>query len=239
MRLHSLRRTHVQGAAVAASIAFAVTACGNAPLPSATHTGGAGPVVSGSAGRSSSTGSPSPSGTSTSSPSTSSPSSPSPTAAATAALVGSDCGMIPLTGNGNIGSMSTKKAITAASSNPQLSVFVAAVRTADLDKTLNSLHSYTLIIPANSAFASLSRTQIIHLHKSGDLPKIIRYHAVRGWLSPQQFASGAQPATLQGKALKLSKTGPVYMVNGATVLCGNIKTSNATIYIVNKVLLPR
>jgi uncharacterized surface protein with fasciclin (FAS1) repeats len=27
-------------------------------------------------------------------------------------------------------------------------------------------------------------------------------------------------------------------VNGATVLCGNIKTRNATVYIVNKVLLP-
>jgi uncharacterized surface protein with fasciclin (FAS1) repeats len=146
--------------------------------------------------------------------------------------------MIPLTGSGNIGSMSTKKAISAASSNPQLSVFVAAVRTAELDKTLNSRHSYTLIIPANSAFASLSRTQIIHLHKSRDLRKIIRYHAVRSRLSPQQFASGGQPATLQGEALKLSRTGPVYMVNGATVLCGNIKTSNATVYIVNKVLLP-
>jgi uncharacterized surface protein with fasciclin (FAS1) repeats len=146
--------------------------------------------------------------------------------------------MIPLTGNGNIGSMSTKKAITAASSNPELSVFVAAVRTTGLDKTLNSRHSYTLIIPANSAFASLSRTQVIHLHKSGDLIKIIRYHAVTARLGPQQFASGARPATLLGKTLKLSMTGPVYKVNGATVLCGNIKTSNATIYIVDEVLLP-
>jgi uncharacterized surface protein with fasciclin (FAS1) repeats len=30
----------------------------------------------------------------------------------------------------------------------------------------------------------------------------------------------------------------VYKVNGATVLCGNIKTSNATVYIVNELLLP-
>ncbi len=27
-------------------------------------------------------------------------------------------------------------------------------------------------------------------------------------------------------------------MNGATVLCGNIKTTNATVYIVSKVLLP-
>ena len=147
--------------------------------------------------------------------------------------------MIPLKGNGSISSMSTKQAITAASSNPQLSVFITAVRTARLDKTLNRRHSYTLIIPANGAFAALSRTQIIRLHNSGELIKIIRYHAVKARLSLQQFASGGdRPPTLEGKKLTLSKTGPLYKVNGATVLCGNIKTSNATIYIVNKVLLP-
>lgn len=134
--------------------------------------------------------------------------------------------------------MGTKRAITAASSNQQLSVFVTAVRTAGLNKALNSRHSYTLIIPANSAFASLSRTQVSHLHKSRSLRRIIRYHAVHRRLTPRQFASGARPATLQGKTLTLSKTGPVYKVNGATVLCGNIKASNATIYIVDKVLLP-
>jgi uncharacterized surface protein with fasciclin (FAS1) repeats len=44
--------------------------------------------------------------------------------------------------------------------------------------------------------------------------------------------------TLQGTPLALSKSGSVYKVNGATVLCGNIRTRNATVYIVNKVLLP-
>ena len=134
--------------------------------------------------------------------------------------------------------MRTKKAIIAASSNPQLSVFVAAVRATGLDKMLNSRHSYTLIIPANSAFESLSSAQITHLHEPGVLKKIIRYHAVKARLSPQQFGSGARPATLGGKTLTLSKIGPIYKVNGATVLCGNIQAANATIYIVDKVLQP-
>jgi uncharacterized surface protein with fasciclin (FAS1) repeats len=146
--------------------------------------------------------------------------------------------MIPNAGNGSISSMSTQQAITAASSNPQLSVFIAAVRSAGLDKTLNARHAYTLMIPANSAFASLSKTQIIHLKNSGDLLNIVRYHALKARVGPQQFASGAKPATLQGKPLTLSKSGSAYKVNGATVLCGNIKTANATVYIVNKVLLP-
>ena len=129
-------------------------------------------------------------------------------------------------------------AIAAASSNPQLSAFSAAARTARLDKTLNGRHSYTLMVPVNSAFASLSKTQIIHFHNSGDLIKIVRYHAVTTRVSPRQFAVGATPMTLEGKHLTLSKSGSVYKVNGATVLCGNIKTANASLYIVSNVLLP-
>jgi len=146
--------------------------------------------------------------------------------------------LIPAKGQGSMGQIGTERAITAASRNPQLSVFTAAVRTAGLDKTLNSGHASTLMVPVNSAFASLTGTQIVHLHNSGDLLKIVRYHALQARVSPQQFASGARPVTLLGKHLTLSKSGSVYKVNGATVLCGNIKTANATVYIVSKVLLP-
>jgi uncharacterized surface protein with fasciclin (FAS1) repeats len=215
MRLHSLRTAPAAWAALAAGLALAAAACGSTTTTSATPTGGAGPVSL----------TPRPS-----------PSAGSPTG--TAARVGADCAMIPAKGKGSIGSMSTEQAVKAASTNPQLSVFTAAVRSAGLDKTLNSRRSYTLIVPANSAFAALSKTQIVHLHNAGDLLKIVRYHALKTRISLQQFASGARPLTLQGKPLTLSRSGSVYKVNGATVLCGNIKTSNATVYIVNKLLLP-
>jgi uncharacterized surface protein with fasciclin (FAS1) repeats len=156
----------------------------------------------------------------------------------TASRIGADCGILPATGNGTLHRMSTERAISAASSNPQLSLFTAAVRTAGLDKSLNARRSFTLIVPVNSAFASLSNTQIIHLHNSGELVKIIKYHTLRVQIGPKQFASGARPVTLQGNHLTLSKSGSVYKVNGASVLCGNIKTANATVYIVSKVLLP-
>jgi len=233
MRLHSVRRTQVRCAVLAASIAIAAAACGKAPPVPASPTGGAGPVISVSPSRS-----PSPTPSTSTSATHGLSASPSTTASAAAALVGADCAMFPPAGHGSIGYMSTKKAITAASSNQQLSVFVAAVRAVGLDKTLNSRRSLTLIIPANSAFASLSRTQVIHLHRSGNFRKLIRNHTVRGRLGPERFVSGARPATLQGTTLTLSKTGQVYTVNRATVLCGNITTSNATIYIIDKVLHP-
>jgi uncharacterized surface protein with fasciclin (FAS1) repeats len=215
MRLHSLRAAPAACAALAAGLAFVLAACGSTTTTSATPTGGAGPVGV----------APSPSASSL------------PTAG-TAARIGADCAMIPVKGKGSIGSMSTEQALKAASSNPQLSVFIAAVRRAGLEKTLNARHSYTLIVPANSAFASLSKAEITRLRNSGFLVKTVRYHTLKSKVAPQEFVTGARPLTLQGIPLSLSKSGSVYKVNGATVLCGNIKTRNATVYIVNKVLLP-
>jgi uncharacterized surface protein with fasciclin (FAS1) repeats len=204
------QRTHRATVAALAGLTLAVAACGSSPAIPARPTGGAGPY------------SVRPSG----GPST------------TAARIGADCGILPATGNGTLHQMSAERAISAASSNPQLSLFAAAVRTAGLDKSLNARHSFTLIVPVNSAFASLSNTQILHLHNSGELVKIIKYHALKAQIGPKQFASGARPVTLQGNHLTLSKSGSIYKVNGASVLCGNIKTANATVYIVSKVLLP-
>ena len=215
MRLHSWRVAPMACAVLALGLALTVAACGSTNTTSATPTGSAGPVSV-----------------------TPNPSASSLPTAGTTARVGADCAMIPTKGKGSVASMTTEQAVKAASSNPQLSVFSAAVKTAGLDNALNTRHSYTLIVPANSAFASLSKTQITHLRKSGFLVKIVRYHALASMISPQQFTAGARPLTLEGKPLTLSKSGSAYKVNGATVLCGNIKTRNATVYIVNKVLLP-
>jgi uncharacterized surface protein with fasciclin (FAS1) repeats len=215
MRLHSLRAAPAACAALAVGLALALAACGRTTTTSATPTGSAGPVNV-----------------------TPSPSVSSLPTAGTTARVGADCAMIPVKGKGSIGSMTTEQALKAAASNPQLSVFIAAVRRAGLDKALNARHSYTLIVPANSAFASLSRAEITQLRNSGFLVKTVQYHALKSKIAPQEFVTGARPLTLQGAPLSLSKSGSVYKVNGATVLCGNIKTQNATIYIVNKVLLP-
>lgn len=213
MGLQSSRAQRIRQATAAAAgglATVAIAACGTSSTISATPTGGAGPYSAG----------------------------PGAAAPAAGARVGADCGILPAKGKGSAGQMRTERAIEAASSSPQLSVFIAAVRAAGLDKTLNARRSYTLIVPVNSAFASLSKTQIIHLHNSGELLKIVRYHALRARVGPQQFATGATPATLAGARLTLSKSGSAYQVNGATVLCGNIKTANATVYIVSKVLLP-
>jgi uncharacterized surface protein with fasciclin (FAS1) repeats len=235
MRLHSWPTCGIRFAIIASILVLASVACGRTSTTIvAKPTGGAGPVNL----RPSRTVRPSASARPTTPARPGTSARPSAPALPAAALVGADCALIPAKGRGSLGSVSTQKAITAASGNRRLSAFVAAVRSARLERTLNSRHSYTLVIPDNSAFAALAKTQVIRLRESGELLRIVKYHAVPAMISPQQFTTGATPKTLQGMSLRLSKAGSAYKVNGAVVLCGNIRTSNATVYIVNKVLLP-
>jgi len=57
-------------------------------------------------------------------------------------------------------------------------------------------------------------------------------------VTPSELAQGAPLRTLEGGTLKPSKMGSVYEVNTAHVICGNIHTANATVYIIDKVLIP-
>ena len=71
-----------------------------------------------------------------------------------------------------------------------------------------------------------------------ELAKVLKYHVVSGHVTTAQLASGKPLTTLEGSTLKPSKMGAVYEVNNAGIICGNIHTANATVYIINKVLTP-
>ena len=146
--------------------------------------------------------------------------------------------MFPSTGNGSLTKLSTQDALKAAQGNPELSAFVAAVRAAGLDATLQGQHSFTLFIPSNVAFGTMSKADLIKLHNLGQLIRILKYHIALGQVAPADFTSGGSVRTAEGSSLKLARKGSVYEVNNATVLCGNIRTADAIVYIISKVLLP-
>jgi hypothetical protein len=163
---------------------------------------------------------------------------PSIRPAAVSGHVGAHCGFIPVRGPGSFSSLRGQRAATATSSNPQLSVFSSAIRTASLDSELNQMRSFTLFIPTNTAFAALSKSDINFLHNPAHLVAVVRRQVVPAKITPAQIARGGSVATLSGGRLMLARTGKVYRVNHATVLCGNIKTANGTLYVIDQVLLP-
>ena len=159
-------------------------------------------------------------------------------AAAATTAFGPDCGMVPTTGMGSMHGMSMDPVVTAASHNPLLTTLAADVKAAGLTGDLNSMHTITVFAPANTAFAKLSASGMSMMHSKAELAKILKYHIVSGQITPAELAHGMTLTTLEGGTLKASKMGAVYEVNNADVICGNIHTANATVYIINKVLIP-
>jgi len=154
------------------------------------------------------------------------------------ARFGSDCGMVPATGMGSFHGMAMDPVVTAASHNPLLTSFAADVKAAGLASDLNTMHSFTVFAPANSAFGKLSSGEMSMMHNTAELTKILKHHVVSGKVTPAKLASGMPLTTLAGGSLTGAKMGSVYEVGKADVICGNIQTANATVYVINKVLVP-
>jgi uncharacterized surface protein with fasciclin (FAS1) repeats len=159
-------------------------------------------------------------------------------AAAAAATFGSDCGMIPASGMGSMHAMMTDPVVTAAAHNPLLTTLAADVKATRLTSALDSMGDITVFAPTNAAFSKLPHATMSMMHNTKELAKVLKYHVVSGHVTTAQLASGKPLVTLEGSTLKPSKMGALYEVNNAAIICGNIHTANATVYIINKVLTP-
>ena len=152
---------------------------------------------------------------------------------------GPGCSSVPKTGAGSFTGMSTAPVATAASANPVLSTLVTAVKKAGLVDTLNSATGITVFAPDNAAFAKLPAATLAKvLANKAELTKILTYHVASGRYTPAQLASGKTIKTLEGSMVTPAMMGSTYMVNSADVVCGNVQTANATVYIINTVLMP-
>ena len=180
---------------------------------------------------------------STSSPAASSSApmaSSSASGAATTTDFGPGCSSVPASGAGSFSGMATAPVATAASANPVLSTLVAAVKAAGLVDTLNSASNITVFAPDNAAFAKIPASTLDSvLASKPELTKILTYHVVSGRYTPAQLASGKTLKTLEGGTVTTAMSGGTYTVNGADVVCGNVQTANATVYIISSVLMPK
>ena len=166
---------------------------------------------------------------------------PSGSAMAAGENFGAGCAAVPTDASnpGSFASMAKVPVATAASGNPVLSTLVTAVKKANLVDSLNSADGITVFAPANSAFEKIpSNTLNGVLNDDAALKKVLTYHVVSGRLSPDQLAGTHK--TLEGQELTVAGSGTDFKVNdSSSVVCGNVQTENATVYIVDSVLMPK
>jgi uncharacterized surface protein with fasciclin (FAS1) repeats len=153
---------------------------------------------------------------------------------------GAACSTVPATGAGSLEALAQDPVATAASNTAELSTLVTAVKKADLVNTLNTAEGITVFAPTNDAFAAVPKATLDKAlgDPKGLLTTVLSYHVVPGQLTPDQLAGSHK--TLQGGTIQVSGSGEDFKVNGnSSVVCGNIKTANATVYLIDQVLLPK
>lgn len=162
----------------------------------------------------------------------------------TSNLVGPGCAgyamQVP-TGPGSVAGMAHDPVTVAASNNPLLTTLTAAVSgklnpNVNLVDTLNG-GQFTVFAPTDAAFAKLPPATVEALKSdSAALTKILTYHVVPGQLSPADV-DGSHP-TVQGAPVTVTGAGNDLKVDGASVVCGGVRTANATVYLIDTVLTP-
>jgi uncharacterized surface protein with fasciclin (FAS1) repeats len=167
------------------------------------------------------------------------PSTAAPSMTASAPF-GAACSTVPASGPGSLEALAQDPVATAASNTPDLSTLVTAVKKAGLVDTLNSAQGITVFAPTNDAFSTLPKATLDKAlgDPDGLLTTVLTYHVVPGQLTPDQLAGSHK--TLQGGTIQITGNGQDFTVNGDSgVVCGNIKTANATVYLIDQVLLPK
>ncbi|WP_068263119.1 fasciclin domain-containing protein [Janibacter limosus] len=155
-----------------------------------------------------------------------------------AAPFGDGCASVPESGKGSFDGMATDPVATAASNNPALKTLVTAVTKADLGSTLNSAKDITVFAPTNDAFAAMDKKTMdsAMADPKGMLTTVLTHHVVEGRLAPEDLAGTHE--TLAGDKVTVEGSGEDFTVGEASVVCGNVQTANATVYIIDSVLMP-
>ncbi len=158
---------------------------------------------------------------------------------------GAGCSAVPTEGEGSFTGMTDDPVATAASNNPALSTLVQAVTAANLGDTLNTTDDITVLAPANPAFEAVPADALNGLlADTAALTTVLTHHVIPGRLTPEELAGthttlNNDEVTIEGSGEDFSLAMDSTVVGmEASVICGNVQTANATVYIIDQVLKP-
>tara|TARA_B100000073_G_C23364540_1_gene424275 strand:+ start:46 stop:525 length:480 start_codon:yes stop_codon:yes gene_type:complete len=143
----------------------------------------------------------------------------------------------------NVQAADSKKAdiVDTAVKAGSFKTLVAAVKAADLVKTLKSEGPFTVFAPTDEAFAKLPKGTLDSLLKPENKKKlqdILTYHVVAAKVPAAKVASG-KVKMVNGKNIKVNVASGKVTVNKANVIKTDIMTSNGIIHVIDKVIIPK
>jgi len=175
--------------------------------------------------------------------------SPPPTATAPPAPTGPfgpGCAPLPAEGVGSPAGMAAVPLAAAMSTVPGLAATTRLVQAAALARALDATEDLTVLAPVNEAFAAVPPATLDPvLADTPRLTALVTHHVIAGRLTPGELVG--THTTLAGGQVTVAGAGEVFTISAdqtlrgaadAAVICGNLPTRNATVYIVDQVLTP-
>lgn len=170
---------------------------------------------------------------------------PSPQAAQD--LVGPGCDAYVkkhASGPGSIASLADQDAAAAIEDHPDLTMLAKAI-SGDLNEQVDLVDElnggeFTIFAPTDAAFAKLPQESVRALAEARSakaLTDLLFFHLAVGERSPAEL--GDQVETRGGEKLAIAQQEDRIRIAGqANVICGGLHTANATLYLIDSVLIP-
>ena len=118
--------------------------------------------------------------------------------------------------------------------------FLKALETANMTNVLKTNRNLTVFAPTDAAFAALPAGELDRLMKSpAEIQKLLTYHVINATVDSAKIR-GARGGvkTVAGPDLILDGSGAALMANTATITQSDVKATNGTVHVVDKVLSP-
>jgi uncharacterized surface protein with fasciclin (FAS1) repeats len=149
---------------------------------------------------------------------------------------------------GSARSMSSMPFVAAAATNPMLSTYTQLASKAGLSDAFNHDKEMTAFAPSNDAFNQLrlhmgTEPYNALINNKAKLARLLRYSVVVHRYNEAGLLNAGRITSLQGASLKLQRSDNSMAITDNTkqvahVLCGNLPTANATVFIIDTVLRP-
>lgn len=161
-------------------------------------------------------------------------------------VFGPSCSALPQGSEpGSLDAMGPQPVATAASTNPLLTTLVGAVgKVPGLADTLNAAPALTVYAPVNTAFEKIPADTLSSvLNDQAKLGALLSYHVSGTRYDKDGLLAAGTTTELSGGTVKVGGSGDAITLTGgdgqaANVVCGNIPTSNATVFAIDSVLMP-
>ena len=124
--------------------------------------------------------------------------------------------------------------------SPDHNTLEAAVIAAGLAPTLSGAGPFTVFAPTDAAFAALpaGTVQALLADPTGQLSKILLYHAVAGKALSGSLSNGQTITTINGQKVTVTINANGVFINNAKVIVADIEADNGVVHVIDAVLIP-